>query len=103
MEENKKQVELKDEDLEKATGGISVYSDEGTITMYFSTSENPSEKLTTIKNKIQDQLGCFLCTDVSNTLQGLLNDMSNNGKTYLKINYTKDGEFITAISVNTLF
>ena len=102
MVENKKNTELKDEELEKVAGGLNVYSDEATITMYFSSSDNPSEKLYAIKNKIQDQLGCFLDTNVSATLQNLLNDMSNNGKTYLKINYTKNGEFITDISVNTI-
>ena len=103
MVENIKQAELKDEELEKVAGGLSVYSDEGTITMYFSTSDNPSEMINTIKNNIQDQLGCFLYPNISDTLQNLLNDMSNNRQTYLKINYTRSGEFITDISVNIMF
>ena len=103
MSEEKKTIELNDEELEKVAGGLSVYSDEGTITMYFSSSENPRGTLNTIKNKIQEQLGCFLYPNVSNALENLLNDMSNNGKTYLKINYTKIGEFITDFSINTMF
>ena len=95
--------ELKEAELGKVVGGINVYSDEQTITMYFQTSENPSQMMTTIKNNIDKQVGCFLHPDVSNTLQGLLDEMSRTGKTYLKINYTKSGEFITDISVNIMF
>lgn len=94
--------EIKDTELEEVTGGISVYSDNETITMYFSTSENPSTMMTEIKNNIQRQSGCFLYSNVTDTLQGLLNEMSNTKKTYLKINYKRDGEMITEISVNIL-
>ena len=95
--------ELKDTELEKVSGGLNVWSDEGTITMYFSTTDNPSSMMTSIKNNIDRQTGCILDTNVSSTLQNLLNEMSNTGKTYLKINYTKSGEMITEISVNTMF
>ena len=94
--------ELQDTELEKAVGGLNVYSDESTITMYFSGSDDPSALMYLIKNNINKQLGCYLDTNVTNDLQSLLNEMANTSKTYLKINYTKNGEFITSISVNTL-
>lgn len=102
MSENSELKELKDSELKKAVGGLDVYSDENTITMYFSYSENPSVLLFSVKNYIDRQIGCILDTNASNTLQNLLDEMSNTGKTYLKINYVKNGELITDISVNTV-
>ena len=99
---NNEAAKLADDDLEQVTGGLNVYSDERTITMCFSFSDNPSEMMMSIKNNIDRQTGCILHPLVSNTLQNLLNEMSNTGKTYLKINYTKRGEMITDISVKIL-
>ena len=96
-------IELKDTELEKVSGGLSAYFDGNTFTMYFSSSENPSEMMVDIKNSIQRQKGYYLHPNVSNVLQNLLDEMSNTGKTYLKINYTSNDDFITDISVIVMF
>lgn len=95
--------ELKDAELDKAVGGLDVYSDENTITMYFSSNDNPSELLFKVKNHADKVLGCYFDQKPSNDLQNLLNEMTNTKKTYLKINYVRDGLWIKDISLNTMF